>query len=504
MPAIGFGRGIGMSGGHTKSYLVVDSDAIAYLTAIGDIPGWTNGVPTNNLFAKAVDQLVLGHKSASVWTKLHWAFIAPPTMGTTSTLTNLKNATLNGSAAMAGNTKFGGTYPCGYFLDPKFSTYFVHNLAVLSSDNSSCFVWAQTARKFASAGYAYGADNAGATEFLQLNEYGGTSGIVGRVFSTATVVTTSNTTPIGRYIANRNSSTYLEVVKDNSILGTNVVAHTGTTPNIHCPIGARNNNTTINSFGDGCYSHQCNYDGLTLSERSTVDGLWASFMATCKRQSPVTQIIVDGNSLTTYGGTGGGDPSHRMVKRTLYTLSASNKYPVTLNYGIGGQNTSAMSADFATQIVPKLNSLCTNNFYIPWEITNDFRTNGNTTNAINNYWTLCDTARAAGFKVVAMTLVARDFTGNGAGLTETNYNLGMNTINQAIRADWALHADYLCDITNANLWLDRSSYASDAAYNTAISGVVNNGTYFLDGTHLVNAGYDIVGNTLAAVLLPIV
>jgi len=474
-----------------------DVDALAYFTAITDIPATGN-------WRYAWNVLVCKHKLNSLWTEAHWIFPAPPSMETVKTLTNAKDATLDAQAAMAGNTKFGGTYPCGYFLDPAFNTYFRHDLPVGSGDNSSAFLWAQLALKTPAAGFAMGADNTTATEFLQLNEYGSTNLIAARVFSTATLLNPANPTPIGRYIANRNANNYFEAVKDNVILATNTLVHLGTTPNIHVPIGARNNNTTIISFGDGVYSHQCNYNGLSLANRSILDGIWAEFMTSVGRLNPTSQIIMDGNSLTTYSGSGGGNPSHRMFKRCLYELAALNKYPIALNYGIGGQATAAMIADFATQITPKLNPACTNNIYIPWEITNDFRSNGNTATAISNYWQLCDDAKAAGFTVIAVTMVARDFTGNGAGLTETQYNLGMDTINQAIRTDYASHSDYLCDITDANLWLDRSSYASDALYNTAISTIVNNGTYYLDGTHLMNAGYDIVGNNLKDVLSPIV
>lgn len=478
-------------------YIMRDSDAIAYINAIGDVPTISN-------FRRAVDQLVISHKSNSLWTKLKWALIAPPTMGTTSALTDLVSASAS-TGALQGNTKFGGTYPCGYFLDPLYETRFKTGRTIQSTANSTAFTTSQLAKKDVTKPVFMRVDT-GATAFLQFGEFEGANVAIGKIFNTTTGISTANASAIGRYWINRNSSTYFELVKNNTILATVATAHTGTVPAFEVYMGAQNSSGVISAYGDGLYSHLANYDGLTTAERSIADGIWATFMSTIGRLNPTVQIIFDGNSLSIYAGTGGGDPSHRYVKNTLYRLAEINKYPLALNYAIGGQTTTEMSADFSTQITPKLNSALTKNIYIPWEITNDFTSVGGgvASTAVNNYWTLCDTARTAGFTVIAVPVIARTYVGNGAGLSETAYNLGMDEINTLIRANWSAHADYLCDITNVNLWVNRANYANDAAYNTAISNIVNNATYYLDGVHLKNTGYDIVGLTMYNTLMNIV
>jgi len=64
-------------------------------------------------------------------------------------------------------------------------------------------------------------------------------------------------------------------------------------------------------------------------------------------------------------------------------------------------------------------------------------------------------------------------------------------------------ADYFIDVTSPLLWVDRSAYGSDAAYNTAIAGLVANAAYFPDGVHLSEAGYDLRGVDMAAALATI-
>ena len=58
-------------------------------------------------------------------------------------------------------------------------------------------------------------------------------------------------------------------------------------------------------------------------------------------------------------------------------------------------------------------------------------------------------------------------------------------------------ADYVVQITNSNLWVPRSEFASDAAYNTAVATKIANATYYKDGTHLKSAGYNLVGEMVA-------
>lgn len=479
------------------AYVMKDSDAIAYVTAISDIP-------TNSNYREAIDRLVIGHKSNSLWTSLQWAFISPPTMSILAHLTNIKDAVLNGSASVAGNLVYPQNFPSGMAFESLRTQRYQPNVTITSTADSSAFIWANLENKAQSTGDAFGALNVSASQAFIVQERNASDNVVGRAFDSTNQINSTNSTTKNLCVLNRNASNYLEYVKAGSVTYTNTGIHTGTVPTRPIFLGCLNNNATASNYTDGIYPLFANYLGLSLTDRAIVIDLWEEFFTIIGLMSGANisfsyKVILDGNSLTTYDGDGGGSPSHRMIKKCLYDLASVNKIPVARSIGLGGQVSSTLNTNFASKVVPLLDAAA-NTIYIPWEITNDFRANGNTTTAESNYWTLCDTAQAAGFTVIAVTIVARDFTGNAAGLSETDYNLGMNTINQSIRANWASHADYLCDITNINLWVDRSNYASDAAYNTAISTIVNNATYYLDGTHLKNTGYDIVATTLYNVL----
>lgn len=471
-----------------------DSDALAYITSFGDIP---DGIDAK----EGINEFVIGLKVNSLWTGLQWFFATPPTLQTLTCLTNLKNNTLSGSALLTGTSNImPGTYPSGFHFHSSHNQRAEPDVVIGSTVNSTLVSWKNQVNKAQSLGYALGTLNVAGSQAALFQERNLLDNITTRVFDTTTQIATANVTTKGRYISNRNASNYLELVKNGSIVTTNTGAHAGTLPTRKMMFGCLNNNSVPANYGDGVYPYYFNSNGLSTANRAILDTLLVAY-ETKMKLNYTRQFIMDGNSLATLDGDDVGN--HRMLKRALYNLWAGGGSTLAMCFSLGGKKTTTMTTDFPTVIQPFYNAGLSDNIYGAWEVTNDFNFNGNTATSLSDYWTLCDTAKADGFTVIAFTMLARDYVGNDAGLSQTVFNLGMDTINQGIRADYALHADYLIDITDINLWKDRSSYGSDAAYNTAIASTVANLTYFTDGTHLTNTGYDIVGTQLANLLLSI-
>lgn len=85
----------------------------------------------------------------------------------------------------------------------------------------------------------------------------------------------------------------------------------------------------------------------------------------------------------------------------------------------------------------------------------------------------CRHARQLGWRVAVLTMISGD---NGS----ENFDTSKNTYNGLLRTTWQDFADVLIDVA-ANPYL-----GADGAHS--------NGTYFLDGVHLTNTGYALVGS----------
>ncbi len=476
----------------------LDTDASAYVNRPGDVVQYAKNAW--NTFVKTL-------KSNSLWTGTQFIFASLPSMDDDVPLYNAKNNTKAAGAASHGTSnRYPNIFPSGVVFNSAHQQYIDFDILLTSTLNSTLVAWKQQINKPQGTEYVMGSTSIGAgTQSLLLQERNASDLITGRMFGTTTgQLTTNNASSKGDLIVNRNASNYLEIVKNNSILATQTGAQTGTAiPSHKLPWGALNNIGVIGNYGYGTYPYIMNSLGLSTANRSIL-ATALSTLSTDMKWNFTKQVMLDGNSLTALNGAG--DVRYRMMKTAMYTMAQNNVVWLSSCLGVGGQMTTAMTADFTTDVIPKFNSGAATKVYIPFEITNDYSNNGNAATAVTNYWTLCDLARASGYYVIAMPMAARSYLNQGTNpspQTETNYNLGMNTINLAIVADWASHADQLADqiLTDTDQWVWRSNYASDAAYNTALSAIVNNSLYYTDGTHNTDIIYDRRGVDLATRLL---
>lgn len=179
-------------------------------------------------------------------------------------------------------------------------------------------------------------------------------------------------------------------------------------------------------------------------------------------------VVCDGNSLTAGVGATGG----QSYPTQLLALIGGNARYRLLNKGVSGQTTPQMTADAATDIDPQARDFL-QPFCVAWEITNDIVVNGaNGTTAYNNFVTYCTGRQAAGFTVIALTVLDRvDFTSTMRGYR--------NDANTSLRANWATFSSALVDVAAIP---ELSDYT--------------NTTYFTDGVHLTNAGYALVADAV--------
>jgi lysophospholipase L1-like esterase len=186
------------------------------------------------------------------------------------------------------------------------------------------------------------------------------------------------------------------------------------------------------------------------------------------------QIVCDGNSLT--NGTGG----FAYPTMLAATFGAGNNLDVLVrNFGVGGQTTRAMLTDVESQVVARYNSERQYNVCVVWEILNDWAVRVGTddeeprdasNNCVDAIWDYCDIVRAAGFKVVVLTVLPATYS-VGQNNTERAF------INARLRDEWADHADAIADV------------AADP--NIGPNGAQTNATYYssVDEVHLTEAGY---------------
>lgn len=186
---------------------------------------------------------------------------------------------------------------------------------------------------------------------------------------------------------------------------------------------------------------------------------------------PRQLVVCDGNSLVRGVGYGAASlaTSYPGVLRTLLGPS----YEVT-NFGVGGQRIDQMTADFNNQ-VGNTWSYRSRNIYVAWEFANSIVTK-TSADAQADFTALCNTARAAGYTVVALSI-----TGS-AGQT-ADWQTRRTECNAWLRDPARLVAnggiiDALCDI------------AARPEFSPA--GAVLNPTYYSDYIHLTEAGNIIV------------
>lgn len=186
-------------------------------------------------------------------------------------------------------------------------------------------------------------------------------------------------------------------------------------------------------------------------------------------------IVCDGNSIT-QGGFGGTYTYPQLLSQQTGFETAT-----FYNFGVGGQQTSQMTADAATQIDPLISGSA-ENILIAWEVGNDIYYNGDATAAYNRFRDYCLARQAAGWRVIVLTCPARTQT-TPFGDNPSQYETKLQAANTLLLANWETFADGIVDLRSFT-----PLQTTSAPY------------YNADQAHLTQTGYEVFVPSLADVI----
>lgn len=186
-------------------------------------------------------------------------------------------------------------------------------------------------------------------------------------------------------------------------------------------------------------------------------------------------IVMDGDSLTRGSGASA-DLSDNYPAQLAGLLSTS--YDL-INTGVGGQTTTDMIADAATEIDPLLTwRPRTSGLVVFWN-TNDLFFSASVADTQARIQSYCTARRAVGWKCIVGTILPRSSVG-----TPGTYEANRLLVNQWIRDNWATFADGFFDPAADSRIGDAGDELNPAFYN--------------DPAHLNGAGYAIVAGLVKA------
>ena len=197
-----------------------------------------------------------------------------------------------------------------------------------------------------------------------------------------------------------------------------------------------------------------------------------------RRYVSLSQMVADGNSLTSGMGSTGGLTYPAQLVTLLIDAVTPQVFatPTVTTYGVSGQTTPQMTADAVAQIdslvFPSDAVAVSDNVLLAWEGTNDLFVNGaSAATAYANLVTYCTARRAAGWKVIIGTLLPRADVG-----TPATFEADRQTVNTLLRQHWREFADALMDV-GADPYIGQAGQTTNATY------------YAADLVHMTNAGY---------------
>lgn len=185
------------------------------------------------------------------------------------------------------------------------------------------------------------------------------------------------------------------------------------------------------------------------------------------------QVVCDGNSLTDgYGSSTGLHTAPNNMTGMDYPAQLSRSLSTgfqVLNFGVSGQTTTQMSSDAATQIDPLFNATAYGqNILVAWEITNDVQ-NGQVSwpQAYQNFKNYCLARKAAGWKIVVLTVLPRQYFGPD----DVIFEVGRIATNTLLRLEWPQYADAIADVGDLAMLRPDGIHTDDAGYGIVATAV---------------------------------
>ncbi len=200
-----------------------------------------------------------------------------------------------------------------------------------------------------------------------------------------------------------------------------------------------------------------------------------------------TKVVIDGNSLTV--GTGAGATPGRWAEQLTRSLGEG----CTVDYAsaVSGQSTTDMVADYAADIGAKYSATARRNILVVWELTNDlldYLVANNILGALddvspavtyvtNELQTYCALARATGYKLIVLDIIARGQLGAGVGVPDS-FEPARLLVNAWVAANWSTFADAYVPVGGHS--------------KIGVVATTADTAWFADYVHCTNLGYDVV------------
>lgn len=471
------------------------AEATALFTLVGDIPQYAKDAWNERVYAM---------KQNGVWDSSIAGFPFLPTKSMTEVLRDAKNLTLNAgffaSAAepspfVTGQVTGGQEGLLFYASSTAVGTGYVKTGLIpstLLTLNNTCIAFGSSRTETGLAGYSFGSFQSATQSLIyqkrnaanqhQADMYG--TGAGGRITET------SANGIKGCVILNRRSSTDFKLYKNGVEVAT-TSSNSGTLPTVEMYLNCYNSSGTASGRRNKPISYFWVYGGgMTPAQAAQESADWNTFATAMERNVTFTRnVVVDGNSHTVYWRS-------EFFRHLQYTTSGTGLNAQWSNIGVSGQATTSMITNGVANADSLFDAGISKNLLIAWEATNDISAGTAIATVKSNYQTYCANRRSAGYKVIAMSVLARDFAG------DTTKILNSDLFNVWLRDNWATFADAYVEPVSSNYWLWRADYGSDAAYTTAIQTLTNNATYYDDAaTHLTQLGYREWAEATAAQLI---
>lgn len=461
---------------------IYDPAAIALFDSVGDVP---------DIVKPYFNDLIVAFKDAGVWdNEDFWAILCVPSRNAFNTLIEIKSLQIvssfyGSSAPTAPYNTAQAAIPnnIGYSFSGAgyIRTGFVPSSSQTLNNSSEFIVLYSDETGVSSFNYGSFTSTSASSAFsIKLN----TAAMVADAYSTTVgsgrVSVSSASGAKGVYIKNRQSSSYMSIVQNGTVIGY-ITGNSGSLSSYETYLNCYNNAGTASTRRN--QSPICAWgsfgSGLTSQQETDLSTALADWQTGLQRISgaETQQIVLDGNSHTVYWFA-------QMYRTIQYnTILSEWKY---INFGVSGQTTAQMLSDYSSQVAPVYNSSYSRNIYIPVEVTNDLYSGATLDQAKDNYHDLCSTAQVTGWEVYAVPIMCRNYSGN-TGRTQTQFNLVVDDFNEWLVSNYTSFADTLVPV-NAATFIWRSNYASDGAYNTAVSSLIA-ASPFYDQVHLTDPGY---------------
>lgn len=491
MKGFGFkGVRFGSSGG---SGIAFDESAQALFDFVGDVP---------TVFKPHINSLIVGLKAKGYWDNAgFWMIISVPTLTWQNTLVEIKSLTVNSIFAAQTVPPFtaNGQYPSvqkGMIAGASYlSTDFIPSVNLTLNDSTEVFVTYEDETTPAVI-FNYGALNVITQATLFITNISSVADHSAYAFDANGRTQGANPNGAkGVYLNTRRASNDAEIALNGSVLGTNVNSSgslstrnvfLNTYNNNGAPHASKRNQSSMIVFGGLG-------EAVAAIDRVSTSALFENYQINTQMidGQQTKQVVIDGNSHAVYEASA-------IPRKIAYDLIMTDWEHTS--FAVTSQTTAQMQADYAAQVAPKFNGGYTKNILPVIEITNDYFFGATKEVAFQNYKDYCITAQATGYLVVSVPVILRNFTGNTGGRSETQFNLDQDWINTKLAAEFADFSDVLVP-THPNAWTPRSLYASDAAYNAAVSAILTGGAYSDNMTHLTEANYYVWADQIKTALL---